>query len=196
MKEYIIRKRSTAASDVESLSIDNVLWTPDAGIRARASVTYDENAFYVSMTAYESDIRAENTAIDQMPCVDSCLEFFFAPVAHDPRYINIEYNPNALLYFGIGSGRADHLRLFPVNDRFQPRVHRFEDHWSVEYMIPFSVIQTLFPDFRAVSGARVRANFYKCGELTKHEHYLSWNPCTSAAPDFHRPGDFGLLTLE
>ncbi|MBR5570284.1 MAG: hypothetical protein IKW10_05250 [Oscillospiraceae bacterium] len=41
----------------------------------------------------------------------------------------------------------------------------------------------------------IRANCYKCGDLTPKPHYLSWNPVTSPNPDFHRPQDFGLMTL-
>ena len=51
-------------------------------------------------------------------------------------------------------------------------------------------------NFTLESGKIIRANFYKCGDLTPQEHYLSWNPMTSETPAFHRPCDFGLLTFE
>jgi hypothetical protein len=42
----------------------------------------------------------------------------------------------------------------------------------------------------------IRANFYKCGDLTAHPHFLSWNPIDLPKPDFHRPEFFGTLTLK
>ena len=63
--------------------------------------------------------------------------------------------------------------------------------WDLYYELPFSLIRLFFPDF-APEG-RLRANFYKCGDLTKQEHYLSWNRVECEKPDFHRPEYFGEL---
>jgi hypothetical protein len=57
-------------------------------------------------------------------------------------------------------------------------------------------VRRFFPAYAPVSGGTIRANFYKCGDLTPQEHYLSWNPMTCDTPAFHRPCDFGLLTFE
>ena len=43
--------------------------------------------------------------------------------------------------------------------------------------------------------ARIRANFYKCGDKTAHPHFLSWSPVSTEKPDFHRPEFFGELYL-
>ena len=51
-------------------------------------------------------------------------------------------------------------------------------------------------EFTLEPGKEIRANCYKCGDLTPKPHYLSWNPSTSANPDFHRPQDFGSMTLQ
>ena len=44
-------------------------------------------------------------------------------------------------------------------------------------------------------GLAMYGNFYKCGDLTKKAHYLSWNPMRCETPQFHRPQDFGRLIL-
>ena len=59
--------------------------------------------------------------------------------------------------------------------------------------LSFSFLSFFFPDFRAESGAEMRANFYKCGDKTVTPHYLAWNPIHTPAPAFHRPQDFGRL---
>ena len=41
----------------------------------------------------------------------------------------------------------------------------------------------------------LKANFYKCGDLTAHTHFLSWSPIDAPKPDFHRPDFFGTLEL-
>lgn len=43
---------------------------------------------------------------------------------------------------------------------------------------------------------QLRGNFYKCGNLTKQKHYLSWNAIESDTLNFHKPECFGVLKLE
>ena len=78
---------------------------------------------------------------------------------------------------------------WPAADESQP------DGWGVEYRVPFAFIRTLFPGFAGAPGGVIRANCYKCGDLTRTPHYLAWNPVRSEAPDFHRPRDFGEMIL-
>ena len=42
----------------------------------------------------------------------------------------------------------------------------------------------------------MKANFYKCGDRLKQQHYLSWNPIDLPRPNFHCPEFFGELTFE
>ena len=63
----------------------------------------------------------------------------------------------------------------------------------LSYAIPLSLLQLFYPGYTWQKGKVMRANFYKCGDLTVHPHFLSWNPVTSEQPDFHRPCDFGEL---
>ena len=180
---------------VPRLEAGNVLWTPDWGIHAFGQFCHDAEFLYVHLRAVEQDIRAEHTAPLSMVCEDSCLEFFFMPEGED-RYFNFEINPNGCLYIGFGHGRADSTVLYRRNlrDLFAIRAARTPDGWEVFYRIPLSFLRLFWPGF--TFAGILRANVYKCGDLTAHEHYLSWNPVTSVTPDFHRPQDFGRMIFE
>ena len=101
------------------------------------------------------------------------------------------------MYLGIGTGAGDLVRLIPEEKGlFQPNATRTADGWKITYQIPFCFINQFFPGFSPAPGKTFRANFFKCGDLTVQEHYLSWNKVTSETPDFHRTCDFGLLEFE
>ncbi len=181
---------------IPALQIDHILWLPDADITAQAQLCYDEEAIYVRMSAKEAHIRAENTSLTDQPCLDSCLEFFFCPDPEDLRYFNIEFNPNCCLYLGIGDGKGNLVRLMVSAEKMlNAQAARTEDGWEITYQVPISFICLFFPEFVATPGKSIKANFYKCGELTVQNHYLAWNNITCDTPAFHRPCDFGLLTF-
>lgn len=196
MREYTIR-RFNGWDGVEALSIDTRLWCPEVDIEPKAQIAWDDDGLYVRLTAREAHIRAEHTAPDGMPCEDSCLEFFFKPFEDDLRYINIEFNPNGVCWLGVGAGDGsrDLIRMFPERDWLTPRTFRTDDGWGVEYRVPFRFVRMLFPGFQPKAGDAMRANCFKCGDLTEVEHYFSWNPVTCEKPDFHRPQDFGRMVF-
>lgn len=198
MKTHIIPKAPSDPdwSGIPSLPIDQLLWTESTDITAQAQICYNPDALHVRLSAQEAHIRAEHTGVLGMPCEDSCLEFFFSPICGDTRYLNFEFNPNGCLYLGIGSGIHDLVRLLPEEEAlFQPRPRRTGSGWEITYRVPTEFIRRFFPGFTAAPGASMRANFFKCGDLTPQPHFLAWNPVTSETPAFHRPCDFGLLTF-
>lgn len=194
----IIRKSSDFDwAKIPIIPIDNHLETPFADISAMAQVCYDEDALYVRLVAKEADIRAEYTGALDMPCQDSCLEFFFCPMEGDNRYFNIEFNPNCCMYLGLGSCLQDLVRLFPAWENVLcPQAARTSDGWEITYQVPVSFVRRFFPEFTMKSGNKMRANFYKCGDLTVQYHEMCWNMITDEEHDFHRPCDFGILIFE
>jgi len=194
---YLIRSVAGAPdwNSIPELESDRILWRPDCGIRAFGRVCYDPEHLYVRLRAVEAHIRAEYTAPFSPVHQDSCLEFFFMPEDGD-RYFNFEINPNGCLWIGFGSGREGRSVFSPA-DRpglFAIRTARTVDGWEAEYRIPLSFLRRSLPDL-SFSG-RLRANVYKCGDLTEQKHYLAWNPVRSGTPDFHRPQDFGIMEFE
>ena len=194
MKEYAITRVSGRPdwSAIPALNIDEQLWRPPVDIAARARLAWDDDRLYMRLEAREARIRCEEAGPLGMPCRDSCLEFFFCPVPGDPRYLNLEYNPDGCLFLGVGDG-VHRARIQPEGDWFAPRTARTAEGWRVEYAVPFEFVRLFAPDFRPAPGYAIRANCYKCGDLTPREHYLAWNPCGGDAPNFHRPQDFGLM---
>lgn len=162
-------------ASIPELSLDNIQWEPDQGVRAYGQLCHDDNALYVHLRAVESNIRAEYTEQFSPVYQDSCLEFFFQLEGYD-RYMNFEINPNGCLYVGIGHERADSAPLDITDDLtelFDIRSGKTDDGWEVYYTIPLSFLQEYYPDC-SLAGI-LYANVYKCGDKTNHKHYLSWN---------------------
>lgn len=182
-------------SAVPRLQVDRVLWLPDRGIRASGQICHDSGSLCVRLRAVEANIRAEYTAPLSPVCQDSCLEFFFMPES-ETRYFNFEINPNGCLWIGFGHSREDSTVLYrsSMKQLFDIRTDKTADGWEASYRIPLSFLCLFMPGFSFTG--RLLANVYKCGDRTEHEHYLSWNPVSSAVPDFHRPEDFGVMTFE
>ena len=179
---------------VPELEVSEILWLPDCGIRAFGRFCYNAESLHVRLRAVEENIRAEYTAPLSRVCEDSCLEFFFMP-EKDDRYFNFEINPNGCPYVGFGRSRQDRVVLYRQDAKqlFAIHTQKTPDGWEAAYRLPLSFLRLFWPDF-SFTGS-LRANVYKCGEKTAREHYLSWNPCSSETPDYHRPADFGLMTF-
>ena len=196
VKTYLIRSAGSGPDRdaVPELEADRILWLPDCGVRAFGRFCYDPANLYVRLRAVEKNIRAEYTAPLSPVHLDSCLEFFFMREG-DSRYFNFEINPNGCLHIGYGSGRQNRSVVSPSGaDPFRIRTEITPDGWAASWQIPLSFLRLFRPDFAFAE--KLRANVYKCGDLTEQEHYLSWNPVISAEPDFHRPQDFGIMTFE
>lgn len=197
MREYTISRKPDVLDwdQITALKIDCLLWSPEVPITAQAKLCYDDTAIYVQLSSSEPHIRAENSGKLGYPHEDSCLEFFIAPVHGDQRYINIEMNPNGCMYMGLG-GPFGLIRLLPPDSALSPVIHRSAEHWDITYALPCSLIRQFFPEFQPESGGTIRANCYKCGDLTVQEHYLAWNPIPLPAPKFHCPEYFGMMRFE
>ena len=199
MKTYTILRRPADGSwqSVPALKVDECLWLPDAGAAMQGQVCYDDAALYVRLSVREKNIRAEHKTPGCMICEDSCMEFFFCPTAGDDRYFNFEWNPNGQLYLGFGPNRYDSVRLLVQDEQaqFDPQPARTADGWELTFRIPVSFVRRFVPEFSLTPGKLLRANFFKCGDLTPQPHYYARNRGASETPDFHRPCDFGALTI-
>jgi hypothetical protein len=199
MRSYTIKKIQGAPDwgTIPVMPIDNQPWGEPVDISAQAQICWDEENLYIRQEAWEKHIRREENGPLCRVCNDSCLEFFFRPTER-MDFFNFEINPNCCTYIGVRSCREDGIRLAPKDEDalFQKQAARTADGWQVSYRIPVSFLRVLFPGYALISGAVIRANCYKCGDLTEKPHYLSWNPVENPTPDFHRSCDFGIMILE
>ena len=197
MKPYhIIRMEKPDWNAAEKVELTHQPWLTPCAIRAWAQLCHDGENLYVRMEAEEENIRATVTDALSAVCADSCLEFFFAPMAGDKRYLNFELNKLGTAYVGFGAERKTRMRLILKNpaDLLQPMPFETDKGWGIEFRIPATFVKLFFPEV-SFSG-EAAGNFYKCGDLTETEHYLAWSPMTSETPDFHRRQDFGTLVFE
>lgn len=171
--------------------------------KVRFRIAHNNRELFIQYEVKEKYIKAERTAINEMVCGDSCVEFFVSP-RKDGIYYNFEFNPIGTCLVGRGHGRDDSQLLSPDLIR-QIRTHGSRgdkpfteqegDHtWKLLVVIPTSIIGMGEND--TLSGKTFRANFYKCGDELSRMHYLSWNPIDTPEPDFHRPEYFGHIDFE
>lgn len=181
--------------------IGNYIWDKNGyKPRAQARVMYSDAGLYVYMCAWEDEVRAQADMCG-MICQDSCLEFFLQPNLDISRYVNLEMNPLGRFMCGMGKDRYGRFEAKKLPLESMDVRHSVTDAaefkgpiWEIAYTIPAEWLKLWF-DAALVPGAKMRGNFYKCGDLTRYEHYGMWNPVRSDMPDFHRPESFGELTL-
>ena len=188
-----VKKNGAAAS------VDRVCWPQDYPHAPSCNFWIARGTDSLALV-YEvkgPDLRGKALADGGRTWEDSCCEFF---ISTSPKgYFNFELNCIGTLLGAFGPGREGRVPL-PSEDL--AKVKRFstlpreeiekeggEYEWSVAMMIPFSLI-SLDPESLPES---VKVNFYKCGDLTAHPHFLSWNLVETPTPDFHRPEYFGEL---
>lgn len=146
------------------------------------------------------DLRATQIEDNGRSWEDSCCEFFVTD-PYDGTYYNFELTCIGSLLSSKRKSRLDsvlrekedvarvirHSSLAHEETEISDRIFS----WAVAMLIPYDLIG-IDRDDVPVS---VRGNFYKCGDLTAHPHFLSWNPIGTPKPDFHRPEYFGELIL-
>ena len=217
MKINKITNRELWLNNVEKMDINdsgwiriNILpWGGNYKPLTLAAISYDDSGFNVYMKSYEPTIRFEGTLRNDPVHLDSCMEFFFSPVEDSKAYLNFEINPLGTLYTGYSfSGlRKDskpvckdlsreyfNIKSMTKEDAENYNKNKSEDkYWDISFSVPFDYIKKMFPDF--ILPETLKANFYKCGDLTENEHYVVWNNIELPSPDFHRPEFFGTLEL-
>lgn len=175
--------------------------------KVQAKVAYDDQALYLIWKVEDRYVLAKRTKHQQDVYRDSCVEFFFTP-GGDPAergYFNLETNCAGVKLLGIHVGGKDQKATAedfasivtasslkgPIDTEIgEPTT------WTLEYRIPFSLLEKYGPIERPKPGVTWRANFYKCADETSHPHWLTWSPVTNAKPSFHLPKYFGVVAFE
>lgn len=203
--------RSLDKNSDQWIAVDIMPWGGDYTPLTLATVSYDRECINVYMRCYENKIRFEGRNRNDMVCCDSCMEFFFSPVLGNDAYLNFEMNPLGVLYTGFSATglRKDSgpvspelpKEYFSIDAMTVTEAEEYnknateESYWDIAYSIPYEYIKKYFPEFSIEDCHNINANFYKCGDMTDHIHYLAWNNVDTPEPDYHRPEFFGILEL-
>ena len=200
MNEYIAKKVSS------DMKIDDERWSkvPEAVLEyvwadhnpspyiTKAQMVHSDKGITVRLSTNEWPLRVTAMEFNGTICNDSCMEFFFIPNMDDPEYINVEMNPAAIALTAKGPDRGSRPRLdiHGENVRIESLV-KGEWGWSVMADISYDFLLKHYSH----CDKTMRANFYKCGNLTVRPHYSTWNPIPTEGPDYHRPEFFGKIIL-
>jgi len=192
--------------DVPALTIENHMGgRPEHFPRVQARVGYHDDDIYLIFLVQDRYVRAVHLDPQGAVCRDSCVEFFFTPGQDTGAgYFNLEANcgGNMLFHFQTRP-RRDAVCVSPrhcaeitiahsLPRRVEPEITEAVE-WSLEYRIPCGMLKAYSDPVLPRTGARWRANFYKCGDDTSHPHWLTWSPVDRPKPDFHVPESFGIL---
>jgi len=184
--------------------IDTVNWPdkfPYAPI-AGGSILRTPDSFIVDFRVSGLDLRVQNLEDNGSQWEDSCVEMFVqSPSGTD--YFNFEINPLGKILSAAGPDRhqrvkrsleelSEIIRIHSVTSNKPINYEGGIHSWRVTLCIP---LELLGIDPENVP-CEIRANFYKCGDLTAHPHFVTWSPVETPNPDFHRPEFFGKLILK
>ncbi len=200
--EYIapIYKSAADAKNFPVAAIDSYEWDEN-GFRPEsygAVFAVENEGIHAVLWSFEENVRCECKRRDDAVYTDSCLEFFIMPFENDKRYLNFEVNPNGVYLSQIGACRSDRVFIKELT-KTEPAVYpiKIEEGgklaWGYELIIPEKLISELYKTDYSVSETEMRANFYKCGDMTDRPHYGSHFPVRTDSPDFHRPEFFGTI---
>lgn len=145
----------------------------------------------VMMHTEEKNLKCECAVENGNVYMDSCMEFFFKPSVHDPRYFNFEFNPAGILSLGIRTGRKSKEKIDIDRKVFSIVSVANDGDWTLKFYIPDSFLLSYFDEISPIC----KGNFYKCGDGTDHVHYGAWSEIETASPDFHVPDFFGTIVL-
>ena len=199
MKEYVVKRVEGVPTeeDWENANIAEMnenYWTEFTyKCESFAKVLYNDEAIYVRMRSNEMPVVAKYTERFSPVCLDSCMEFFFAPdLNKEDFFMNIEVNALGAFTGGAGvKGKRVRCEADEI-EQFEIKPCLYEDGWGVSFKVPFDYIKK----YAGECTDNMKGNFYKCGSETGHRHYGMWNMIKTEKPDFHRPEFFGNLIFE
>ena len=189
-------------------AIDQVNW-PEYPYKPLVEfrIMHSETEIYLQFHVRENGLRATyDYDFGSSPYKDDCVEFFMIPSDRDSSYFNLEMNCIGHGTFHYGPTRQERHRC---GDEIVSQIRRHstlgseafgmrkgEHEWTLTLAVPKRLYAQADLNLTSFSGRTVRANFYKCGDLTAVPHFLSWSPVRVAHPSFHEPEWFGKVTFE
>lgn len=186
--------------------IDNVNWREDFPkfLQVTVHAAHDGERLFLLYNVSGEKLRTVCTHDFDPVWQDSCVEFFVQRDNESTLYCNFECNANGVLLASLHQNREESIK-FSTDEmasvfRHASVIHRYEKNgnqvsdWSLYLEIPKNLLR--FAPKESLSQKILRANFYKCGDLTNEPHFLTWSPISTPKPNFHVPQFFGQLEME
>lgn len=185
--------------------MDRLNWADEFPYRPEVSFRTFHNDEFLFL---EYDVREKCTAALEMTdgndvYRDSCVEFFVQREGSD-HYCNFEWNAIGTLCMSRRTGRFDPVHapkdvlgsvLSASTFGRKPFSEISGDNvWTLRVAVPCSAF--FGENLSSWRGARLRGNFYKCGDALSTPHYLTWAPVSTPSPDYHRPEFFRPIVCE
>lgn len=203
MAEYIIKrtdeKKLTAMSgawkNANAAKIDRINWPeypecPETEIK----VMYNEDGIFVRFESQEENLITDCKNLNEDVFEDSTCEIFFNPNVNQPNYFNFEINAAGVPLIGWGSGRAPLRVRLPLKDIsiFEIESIIKEKGFILKLFIPYSFMK----EYAGEISEHFIGNFQKCCQKKDPEHYVTYFPVNTPAPDFHNPEAFDKMIFE
>lgn len=170
---------------------------------------YDQRGFHGIFNVRDRYVRCVRVGYGTAVYKDSAVEFFVEP-RRDAGYLNFEFNCGGahLCYYITDATlvRGKWRRAVPVPSdlgrqvRVKSSLPAVVDpeiatpiRWTLQFFIPFAVIEAFVGALDVAPGQVWRGNFFKCATEVSHPHWAAWAPVS--AFNFHLPACFGRLSL-
>lgn len=166
-------------------------------------IAHSGEEIFLQYQVKEKYLRAKYRKDNESVWTDSCVEFFVSPL-EDGSYYNLEFNCIGTALVGFGHGKPNRVR---AGEEITHKITRLSSlgemaidnvvgnfSWELTLIIPAEVFYQ--HELGSLSGMKMRANFYKCGDELLKPHYLSWKPIQFERPNFHLPEFFDVLEFE
>lgn len=184
------------------IACDDWNWS-DRNPKVQFRVAHCGDALAIHFRVSDNELRAVAVGNGGRVWEDSCCEFFVSPESDD-FYYNFECSCIGTLWLHGGRKGEDRPEapecVFDTVKRWstigsEPFEAVEKDcEWDLVEIIPATALfKHSIKDF---SGMKMSANFYKCGDLLPHPHYLSWAPIELPKPAFHCPEFFSKISFE
>lgn len=186
-------------------AIDCLNWADEFPYRPEVSFRIFHNGAFLFL---EYEVREKCTAALEMTdgndvYKDSCVEFFVQPEG-EKNYWNFEWNAIGTLCMSRRTGRFDptHASKDILGSVLSSSTYgrkpfaevKGDNVWTLRVAIPCSAL--FGSGLESWNGARLKGNFYKCGDALSMPHYLTWAPVGTPSPDYHRPEFFCEIVCE
>jgi hypothetical protein len=171
---------------------------------------HDARGIHGLFQVHDQYVRCVRTEYGSEVWKDSCVEFFVQPKA-GAGYFNFEFNCGGAClcsYILDPTRTPDGFKAFAkvppeIGRQIQvrasmPRLVEPEIagpmDWSLQFFIPFSLLEEYVGPLGDTAGQTWRGNFFKCAEDNSHPHWAAWSPVDEF--NFHLPRCFGTLRFE